>query len=425
MLRRLAVFRGSFDLEAAASVGFDAVDPDDVPEAVWSLTDQSLLVVDRGAGKTRYRMLETIRAYATQRLDDSGETAVVRARLGELYLRRFPWELLVSKVLLGAIALEAETLSPLIDDLVDDGRSDDALALARLLSVSRYADGRLALGLSDLERAITRAAPSSGMLARAHLGASHLAVRMAQFDRAELHLRAAERFVVQHGPLDRWGRVSLARAAADLALFRGGGDLVAAVADLRRELAEPVNAEDRSALLSNLGEVLGELGDPGALDALAESAQLARDIGDDGGLSGSLSSLAEHELRRGDTSNAARHQLEALRIGAEMATPVVIANSFILAARMAEPAGSPEAALRLHSVADVLLAEAGFSLFPSDQALSDAMHRRVRMALGDARYDAESAAGRDLALPQALELAETVFTPASSRHECASRGGAG
>jgi predicted ATPase/class 3 adenylate cyclase len=409
VFRRLAVFRASFDLAAAASVGFDDVDPDDVPEVVWSLTDQSLLVVDRGAGKTRYRMLETIRAYAADRLRDSGETAAMRARLADFYLERFPWDGVSSKVTLGEIALEADTLAPLIDDLLGDGRSDDALALARLLSISRFVDGRLELALADLERVITRADLSSGMLARGHVGASHIAVRLAQFDRAEAHLREAVQCVADRGAADRWGHVSTARATADLAL-RGIADLAAVAEDLRRELDEPLSNFDRGAVLSSLGEVLGELGAPGAIDVLAQSAELSRQLGDDGALCASLSSLAEHELRRGATSSAARHQLEALRLGAEMATPILVAISFILAARMAEPAGSPDAAVRLHAIADVMLAEAGFTLMPSDQALSDAMYERARLALGDERYEAECAAGCELTLPQAIELAESVFT---------------
>jgi predicted ATPase/class 3 adenylate cyclase len=409
VFRRLAVFRASFDLEAAATVGFDDVDPDDVPEVVWSLTDQSLLVVDRGAGKTRYRMLETIRAYAAERLRDSGEAAAVRARLADFYLDRFPWEGVSSKVQLSAIALEADTLAPLIDDLVGDGRSDDALALARLLSISRYVDGRLALALADLERVIARADASSGMLARAHVGASMIASRMAQFDRAQAHLHTATQLVAQRGSVDRWGHVSIARGEADLAL-RGLGDLDAAADHLRRELDELLSVSERADILVNLGEVLGDLGDPGAIDVLARSAEASRDLGDDGALCGTLASLAEHELRQGATTNAARHQLEALRLAAEMATPIVIACSFILAARMAEPSGSPDAAVRLHAIADVQLAEAGFALLSSDQALSDAMYERARLALGDVRYEAECAAGRELALPQAIELAETVFT---------------
>ena len=90
-----------------------------------------------------------------------------------------------------------------------------------------------------------------------------------------------------------------------------------------------------------------------------------------------LASLAEQELRRANAVDAARHQREALRFATEAAMPQLIAGAFILAARLAEPAGSDEAALRLHALADAMLEEIGFTLFPSDQALSDEVLERI------------------------------------------------
>jgi hypothetical protein len=204
--------------------------------------------------------------------------------------------------------------------------------------------------------------------------------------------------------------VSLARAASEIALFTDTAPALTSAAEgLRRELDEPLSVEERANVLSNLGEVLGELHDPGAIEVLSECLALSRTVGDDGGVGAALASLAEHELRRGDTSSAARHQLEALHLAAEMAIPVLIANSFILGARLAEPVGLGETALRLHAAADVMLAEAGFGLVPSDQALSGAMRERVRLQLGDERYDESTSSGRQLELHAAIELAEDVF----------------
>ncbi len=91
-LARLSVFAGSFDVSVAGAViGHDAIAPDDAPDLIWSLADQSLVTVDRGAGATRYRLLETVRAYAAQKLDDAGDAALTRARLAQHYLARFPW----------------------------------------------------------------------------------------------------------------------------------------------------------------------------------------------------------------------------------------------------------------------------------------------------------------------------------------------
>ncbi|MEN8115215.1 MAG: BTAD domain-containing putative transcriptional regulator, partial [Actinomycetota bacterium] len=72
LFARLSVFRGTWSLEAAEAVcGYDPLDPARVLDLVGSLVDKSLVVVDRLlGGSTRYRLLEPIRQYAAQQLDD-------------------------------------------------------------------------------------------------------------------------------------------------------------------------------------------------------------------------------------------------------------------------------------------------------------------------------------------------------------------
>ncbi|GGM31891.1 SARP family transcriptional regulator [Dactylosporangium sucinum] len=83
MLRRLAVFPGGATLESAAAVCDPGGELGDPLELLTTLVDKSLLLVD-DAG--RYRMLETIRAYGLERLDEQGETAALRARHGAWFL---------------------------------------------------------------------------------------------------------------------------------------------------------------------------------------------------------------------------------------------------------------------------------------------------------------------------------------------------
>ena len=74
VLPRLSVFAGSFSLEAAETVvSDDAVPGDDVLDLLGHLVDRSLLVAEDGGIEARYRMLETIRDYAQERLAESGE----------------------------------------------------------------------------------------------------------------------------------------------------------------------------------------------------------------------------------------------------------------------------------------------------------------------------------------------------------------
>ncbi|MBE7419518.1 MAG: winged helix-turn-helix domain-containing protein [Ideonella sp.] len=88
-LRRLAVFAAGCTLEAATAVA-QAGDEYEALALLTQLHDKSLLVVERGSSRggarPRYRMLETVRQYAQQRLDDSGEADAASARHAEHFL---------------------------------------------------------------------------------------------------------------------------------------------------------------------------------------------------------------------------------------------------------------------------------------------------------------------------------------------------
>ncbi len=82
LLRRLSVFAGSLGLDAAEAVcGSGDLDPLDVADLLGSLVDKSLVVAEPAGGTLRYRLLETIRLFAAERLAEAGddEAAVVAA----------------------------------------------------------------------------------------------------------------------------------------------------------------------------------------------------------------------------------------------------------------------------------------------------------------------------------------------------------
>ena len=86
-LARLSVFAGSFELDAAeAVVGGDGIDSDDVLDLVAGLVEQSLLQVAQRQGTARYRLLETIRVYARQRLSELDDPDRVRDRHLEFHV---------------------------------------------------------------------------------------------------------------------------------------------------------------------------------------------------------------------------------------------------------------------------------------------------------------------------------------------------
>jgi predicted ATPase len=85
LLRRLAVFAGGWTLRAAEAVGAGGrVDTTDVLDLLTQLVEKSLVEFD--AEGARYRLLETVRQYAQERLDASGEGELARTRHVAFYV---------------------------------------------------------------------------------------------------------------------------------------------------------------------------------------------------------------------------------------------------------------------------------------------------------------------------------------------------
>jgi predicted ATPase/class 3 adenylate cyclase len=86
VLERLGVFVGGFDLSAAEFVcGAEPVDPLEVLDLLGSLVEKSLVMVEEREDGSRYRMLETIREYALEKLVGRGGAAATAARHSEHY----------------------------------------------------------------------------------------------------------------------------------------------------------------------------------------------------------------------------------------------------------------------------------------------------------------------------------------------------
>lgn len=81
LLRHLSVFSGGFTLEGAGAIhGGDGV------ETLLNLVDKSLVIPEEADSEVRYRLLETIRTFATERLVETGNSEAIRRRHAEFYL---------------------------------------------------------------------------------------------------------------------------------------------------------------------------------------------------------------------------------------------------------------------------------------------------------------------------------------------------
>ena len=168
LLSRLSVFTGGFSLEAAEAVTTgDAIDTDDVFELLAALVAQSLVEADTEGVDARYRLLETIRQYAQEHLDASGDGNRLRSAHAAYYARLA--EAAVPRVL-GSdgiewerrLAREADNLRAALTWATDTDDVDAALGLLGMweapytlpdASFSTTIDAALALpGASDHPR---------------------------------------------------------------------------------------------------------------------------------------------------------------------------------------------------------------------------------------------------------------------------------
>jgi tetratricopeptide (TPR) repeat protein len=86
LFRRLAVFLGGFDLGAAQFIcGSGDLESYQVLDQLTLLVDKSLVVADDSERTTRYRLLETVRQYALEKLGESGEADAIRSRHRDHY----------------------------------------------------------------------------------------------------------------------------------------------------------------------------------------------------------------------------------------------------------------------------------------------------------------------------------------------------
>jgi predicted ATPase len=195
LLRRLAVFAGSFGLEGAEDIC--AEDPLQRQEAVallGRLIDKSLVQVEEGPGDRRYRLLETVRQYAAERLEEAGEREAFARRHRDWYVELAesdptPVGDLPARDRLRRLDLERDNLrAALASALADDPQAAPRLAVA--LWRFWLMRGYLAEGYRWLTAALAAAPEHTAVRARALLAACVIGLRRGVDER--IHEFAAE-----------------------------------------------------------------------------------------------------------------------------------------------------------------------------------------------------------------------------------------
>lgn len=156
LFRRLAAFMGGFDLDAAEAVGGGGeVERYQVLDQLTLLVDKSLVVVESATEPTRYRLLETVRQYALEKLGESGEADVVRTRHRDHYAamaaRLDTPARDQHEIRLAQTALEIDNLRAAFQWSCENGEVEQAMMLATSLQALWLARGRIREGIAALE----------------------------------------------------------------------------------------------------------------------------------------------------------------------------------------------------------------------------------------------------------------------------------
>ncbi len=214
LFRRTGVFAGSFALNAVEGVcGGDGVEPSETLELLRRLVDKSLITAEEERGEYRYRLLETIRQYARERLAEAGETARLedRHRLWYLAVAEAADPQAGGERFFESAELELDNLrAALASGLRDDPQC--ALRIAVALWQLWMRRGYFAEGSRLLDAALAADPAPTPLRARGLVAASALDVRLGRPERVIPLAEEAHRI---HVALDD------SRAAAGALLYRG------------------------------------------------------------------------------------------------------------------------------------------------------------------------------------------------------------
>jgi len=198
LLCRLAVFAGSFSLEAAEAVCVgDPLEGEDILDGVAALVDKSLVVMEAGDGVARYHLLETVRQYGMERLVEHGGPDRYRERHAHHYLEfaeRFAPLLIGGEHepgLLARIAVEHDNLRDAsVWAASDPSRAEEALRFADALfwywygTGYWYGAGQFTQAREQIARALASAPDADALLRARALAADGLSA-LAQGDYEE------------------------------------------------------------------------------------------------------------------------------------------------------------------------------------------------------------------------------------------------
>jgi predicted ATPase len=402
---RLAVFRGGCSLESAEEVV--AADLD----TLQSLVDKNLL----RQSEERFWMLETIREYAAERLEESGEAEELRRRHAEHFLA---FAESVEPNLFGPspedwadrLERELDNFRSALAALEASGASRLALRLAAALSEFWLLKNHVPEGRRHLEDALRSNQAATPARAKALSGVAALA-RYAG-DAGTAQRRAEEALALHRRFDDAWGAANsmliLGLAAADEGDLARARELFDECARTFRQLGDRHLALWAARFLAWMYHDLGDVARARAQHE--DNLRQARALNNKSIEAATLGALGEYDLDEGRIRDGVSMVKEACAIHRELGDQFNVATGLCRFAHALVVAGRPETALKLLSCSEAIHEDLGTRPLPWLAAYNEKTLRKIRAQFDGAAFAEAWEEGRKLTADEGVALALESFS---------------
>jgi predicted ATPase/DNA-binding CsgD family transcriptional regulator len=412
---RLCVFSGSFELDSVEAVCTEDIAVDEIVDLVSGLVDKSIVVRHERGPVVQYRLLEAIREFGLERLDEAGGREALNARHLQWYaalIRTAKAEWISERQVYWVTRLAAESanIRSALDFSLDELGDADAVMeiLVQIPLGCFWAHGTLGEGRHFLDLALARSSGVTTLRMRVLLRNSILAMALGEFARGDQLLDEA-RSLIEHTS-DPIVLAQLHHVAAFSA--RQASQLSLAIAELEEALAISEGIADLDSHL----DILQTLAFTASMEGRHERATacceeiiaLTGPRGESLHRANALMALGLDAWRRGDPVQAVQLQRANLEIRLGLDDRMGTALSLEALAWGVGALGQHKRAAHLLGAAEVLWDSTGGSiaiLLPELAREHDTCAAAARAALGDQAYVAAFRRGRQMP-PQALNEAE-------------------
>jgi predicted ATPase/DNA-binding CsgD family transcriptional regulator len=412
LFRRLAVFVGGFSLEGAeAGAPTDGNSGLDALDGIAPLIEKSLIrqVSSSLAEEPRYLMLETLREFGLERLEERREAENARQAHAGFFLllvERAEPELTGPRQLVWFDRLETEhaNLRAALSWAIEQ---EPATGLRMASALIRFWDhhSHVSEGQQWLEAALAKSGNLTASRPLALWGLGVMAINAGDYDAAERLL--TESLTLARAANDRYCTGFALNGLGSVALHHGELERATELHEEGWILLHEIGDKDgAAAVLGNLGYralLRGDLDQ--AVARSEESLALYRELKSNHGAASMLGTLGRALLAQGKYEQATHPLKEGLLLSMEFGNKGYIAGSLGGLAVTSAALGQPESAVRLFAAVESLCEASNIVLAPFDRAMHQRSLDKIRDQLDGAIFEAMWASGRTAPLDQVIALA--------------------